>query len=149
MKQTFKKDEKLKSRSIIDRLFKRGSKEVQTFYLFPFRVLYFEKILDTGFQMPDAFSVSDSAVFLKEIPSPLPQVLFSVSKRNFKRAVDRNLIRRRCREAYRLHKSILTANPEVPYPASIAFLYLAKEISTYDVIEKAMIKVLNKMAETK
>ena len=84
-----------------------------------------------------------------KVPSPLPQVLFSVSKRNFKRAVDRNLIRRRCREAYRLHKAILTANPEVPYPTSIAFLYLAKEISTYDVIEKAMIKVLNRMAESR
>ena len=141
MKQTFKKDEKLRSRSIIDRLFKRGSKEVHTFYLFPFRVLYFEEI-------PDDSSVSDSAVPLKKVPAPLPQVLFSVSKRNFKRAVDRNLIRRRCREAYRLHKSILTANPEVPYLSSIAFLYLAKEISTYDVIEKAMIKVLNKMAQS-
>ena len=83
-----------------------------------------------------------------KVPSPLPQVLFSVSKRNFKRAVDRNLIRRRCREAYRLHKYILLQNPKVPYPTSIAFLYLAKEISTYDVIEKAMIKVLNKMAES-
>ncbi len=88
---------------------------------------------------------SDSAATSQGVPSPLPQVLFSVSKRNFKRAVDRNLIRRRCREAYRLHKSILLLNPEVPYPTSIAFLYLAKEISTYDVIEKAMIKVLNKI----
>lgn len=149
LKQTFKKDEKLRSRSIIDRLFKRGSKEVQTFYLFPFRVLYFERIVDVGYQILDDSSVLENAVPFKEVPSPLPQVLFSVSKRNFKRAVDRNLIRRRCREAYRLHKNILTANPEVPYPASIAFLYLAKEISTYDVIEKAMIKVLNKMAETK
>ena len=149
MKQTFKKDEKLRSRSIIDRLFKRGSKEVQTFYQFPFRVLYFEKLPDSGFQILDDLLVADSSDTSKEVPSPLPQVLFSVSKRNFKRAVDRNLIRRRCREAYRLHKSILTANPEVPYPTSIAFLYLAKEISTYDVIEKAMIKVLNKMAESK
>ena len=150
LKQTFKKDEKLRSRSIIDRLFKRGSKEVQTFYLFPFRVLYCERIVDVGYQILDDSSVLENAVPFKEVPSPLPQVLFSVSKRNFKRAVDRNLIRRRCREAYRLHKSILTANnPEVPYPTSIAFLYLAKEISTYDVIEKAMIKVLNKMAETK
>lgn len=104
---------------------------------------------DSGSQILDDLLVADSSDSSPKVPSPLPQVLFSVSKRNFKRAVDRNLIRRRCREAYRLHKSILTANPEVPYPTSIAFLYLAKEISTYDVIEKAMIKVLKKMAESK
>jgi ribonuclease P protein component len=103
--------------------------------------------------MPDAaYSTLDNSLILNssdalsKVPSPLPQVLFSVSKRNFKRAVDRNLIRRRCREAYRLHKYILLQNPEVPYPTSIAFLYLAKEITTYDVIEKAMIKVLRQMA---
>ena len=100
--------------------------------------------------MLDDSSLLENAVSLNGVPSPFTQVLFSVAMRNFTRAVDRNLIRRRCREAYRLHKSILTANnPAVPYPTSIAFLYLAKEISTYDVIEKAMIKVLNKLAETK
>lgn len=136
MKQTFKKDERLRSRRTIDRLFKRGSTEVQTFYLFPFRVLY---------------------LTAPQATSTLPEVLFSVSKRNFKKAVDRNLIRRRCREAYRLHKAILTSptemsvNSELPlsaeFPTSIAFLYLAKEKQAYDVIEKAMVKVLSKMAE--
>ncbi|MPR34623.1 ribonuclease P protein component [Salmonirosea aquatica] len=147
MKQTFKKDEKLRSRSIIDRLFKRGSKEVQTFYLFPFRVLYFEGTSEARHSTFDDSILSETSDTYQGVPSPLPQVLFSVSKRNFKRAVDRNLIRRRCREAYRLHKPILLQNPEVPYPTSIAFLYLAKEISTYDVIEKAMIKVLRQMAK--
>lgn len=99
---------------------------MHTFYLFPFRLLY----------------IYDSPA--ESLP---PEVLFSVSKRNFKKAVDRNLIRRRCREAYRLHKSLLTQNPEVRLPSSMAFLYLAKEKAAYDVIEKAMCKVLNKLAK--
>lgn len=148
LKQTFKKDEKLRSRSIIDRLFQRGNKQIQTFYQFPFRVLYFESTPKVPQSTDDGSGLSDAPNAPLRVPSPLPQVLFSVSKRNFKRAVDRNLIRRRCREAYRLHKSILTVSSEVPYPTAIAFLYLAKEIGTYDVIEKAMSKVLKKMAET-
>lgn len=148
LKQTFKKDEKLRSRSTIDRLFQRGNKQIQTFYVFPFRVLYFESTPDARLSTGDDSGFLNNSNAPQEVPSPLPQVLFSVSKRNFKRAVDRNLIRRRCREAYRLQKSALTVNSEVPYPTAIAFLYLAKEISTYDVIEKAMSKVLKKMAES-
>ncbi len=99
---------------------------MHTFYLFPFRVLYL-------YEAPTAVPV-------------FPQVLFSVSKRNFKKAVDRNLIRRRCREAYRLHKAVFLANPERTPPASVAFLYLAKEKTAYDVIDKAMSKILQKLA---
>jgi len=137
LKQTFKKGERLRSRRTIDRLFKRGSTEIHTFYLFPFRVLYLTAPLP---------------------PSSLPEVLFSVSKRNFKKAVDRNHIRRRCREAYRLNKAssillaedpiIVTGTSPAEIPTSIAFLYLAKEKQAYDVIEKAMVKILSKMAES-
>jgi len=139
LKKTFKKDEKLRSRSIIDRLFKRGNPEVQTFYGFPFRVLYIKE--EGGREIGEGQHAPTP-------PLPHPQVLVSVSKRNFKRAVDRNLIRRRCREAYRLHKHLLTENPQASSPSSVAFLYLAKEISPYDVIEKAMVKILQKMADS-
>ncbi|WP_215241092.1 ribonuclease P protein component [Dyadobacter helix] len=126
MKQTFRKNEKLCSPKIIGRLFQRGSSDVHTFYLFPFRVLY---LYDP----------------LKEAEPT--QVLFSVSKKNFKKAVDRNLIRRRCREAYRLQKEILVSGSSAARPAYIAFLYLAKETSTFSVIEKAMGQSLARLSK--
>ena len=151
MKKTFRKDEKLRSRSTIERLFQRGNAEVQTFYIFPFRVLYIKEDYGRWTGPPVRLDTGHSDETSSEVKLPRsnpPKVLFSVSKRNFKRAVDRNLIRRRCREAYRLHKSILTQHPEVLSGASVAFLYLAKEISTYDVIEKSMIKILRRMTDS-
>ncbi|WP_084299594.1 ribonuclease P protein component [Dyadobacter tibetensis] len=121
MKQTFSKNERLCSPKLIGRLFQRGSSEVHTFYLFPFRVLY---------------------IYDPQQASQPTQVLFSVSKRQFKKAVDRNLIRRRCREAYRLHKALLYTDPDLGRPSYVAFLYLAKDISTFSVIDTSMQKLL-------
>ena len=71
------------------------------------------------------------------------QVLFSVPKRQFKHAVDRNLIRRRMKEAYRLHKQLLTGN------FNIAFIYIGKGIEDYKAIEKGMKSALKKVLAVK
>ncbi|WP_109677199.1 ribonuclease P protein component [Dyadobacter jejuensis] len=127
MKQTFSKSERLCSPKIIGRLFQRGSSEVHTFYLFPFRVLY---------------------IYDPEREALPTQVLFSVSKRQFKKAVDRNLIRRRCREAFRLHKSQMYTVDPACRPAYVAFLYLAKDSSTFSVIDTAMEKLLGRLVRS-
>ncbi|MFN4146204.1 MAG: ribonuclease P protein component [Runella sp.] len=122
MNQNFKKSERLCSKKIIDRLFEKGSTQVQTSYLFPFKVFYL---------FDDARSAS--------LP---PQVLFSVSKRYFKKAVIRNLLRRRCREAYRKNKTLLWTAPHSQPPAYIAFVLIAKEEVSYEKIEKSIQRIL-------
>ena len=64
------------------------------------------------------------------------RILVSVPKRFFKRAVKRNLLKRRIRESYRLQKELL------PVPVDIAFLYQAREVLSYDEIFAAMTAVL-------
>ena len=69
----------------------------------------------------------------------LNRVMFSVSKRNFKRAVKRNLLKRRLRESYRLNKAILTSDT---VKTDILFIYIGKEVHEYSLISKAMCGVL-------
>lgn len=69
------------------------------------------------------------------------QVLIWAPKSLFKHAVDRNLLRRRMREAYRLSQSSKLSTQNY----RIAIYYMDKQIHPYAVIEKAMIKALKKL----
>lgn len=137
IKQTFPKSEHLCSKKIIGSMFGKTS-QAQSAFVFPIKAVFLNDELE---MMNDECKKEISINQLANYPLTAPQVLFSVSKRSFKRAVDRNLIRRRIKEAYRLNKSFLANN----FPPYIAFIYVAKEILPYQNIEKSIKSVLKKL----
>jgi len=117
---SFSKPERLKSKKIISQLFEEGS----SFSVFPLRVVYLKN--------PDS----------KE----KLQIAITVPKRSFKKAVSRNLLKRRIREAYRLNKGLLLDHiPLEAEPYAIMFIYTAREILESPKIHKSMIKVLKQL----
>jgi len=76
-------------------------------------------------------------------------VAISVPKRLFKRAVDRNLLKRRIREAYRIHKSLYYPRlEEMNIRINLVIQYQQKEILDFRTIENGVQKVLEKMLNT-
>lgn len=76
------------------------------------------------------------------------KVLFSVPKRNFKRAVKRNLLRRRMREAYRLNKvSLSGAAATKDKQLELAIIYSAKELHDFKTIHNGIGRILGQIVE--
>ncbi len=71
--------------------------------------------------------------------------LISVPKKRLKHAVDRVTMRRRCREAYRLNRHLLPASGAAA--ADIAFVYVGAGLTDYCHTERAMKKILTRIAE--
>lgn len=115
---TFKKNERLRSKKAIKALFASKSSG----FTYPFKYLIFP---------------NQSIKY--------HQVLISVPKKQFKKSVDRHLINRRIKEAYRLNKHILTC--EIKY--DIAFIYVAKEILSFTDIEKKVSLTLQQINKLK
>jgi ribonuclease P protein component len=68
------------------------------------------------------------------------RIVVSVPKRSFKRAVKRNLLKRRIREAYRRHKDLLGPGFDV------VFIYILPTVATYDVVFADMTSVLKELS---
>jgi len=121
MKNFFKKEERLCNKRLINALYLSGS----SFILYPYKVVFYPT---------------------DELDVPV-QVLISVPKRRFKRAVDRNLLKRRIREAYRLQKNKLL------YPflggghILLSIQYIGNKIENYDLISKKMTALFLKLQD--
>ncbi len=111
MKLSFNKTEKLKSKTLIDKLFTEG----KSVSVFPLRLVY----------LPTTFCENIIA-----------KTGVSVSKRQFKTAVHRNHIKRLMREAYRLNKVHYFNNITTQYAFMI--LYIGKEKPTFNKVENTM-----------
>ncbi len=112
------KSERLHADKLIKELFNEGS----SFFLYPFKVQFLVK---------------------NEQGNGTSQVLFSVSKKKIKRAVGRNFVKRRIREAYRLNKYLI---PSTAPTMSIGFIYVSSELMEFPEIQAKLILALRKLA---
>ena len=120
-RQTFRKEERLKSGKVIRQLFSSGD----SFFIHPVRLNW---LLHPG-----------------EGKYPA-KVLISVSRKNFRKASDRNHIKRILREAYRRNKYILHEFlREKKLHCNFSLVYIGKEALNYSQLEEKIIKLLERL----
>lgn len=116
---TFKKNERLCSRKDIEQLYAGG----QVFYVNSFKIIFLVQ---------------------KDSPVNLCQVVFSAPKKMFPRAVDRNLLKRRLREAYRLNKPVFYQElSEKNISLHLLVQYNTKNILSFEEIATNMKQAIN------
>ena len=118
---TLKKEERLCSHTVIEKLFSEG----ESFFIFPFKVVFIIRKKD------DCVSA---------------QAAFAVPRKVCKRAVDRNAVKRKMREAYRLNKQILYSSLK-DLQVSVMFIYVGKEKKDTLKIENSISQCLSKLSK--
>ncbi len=121
--KTFVKAERLCSKKEIQSIIDQN----QTIFVYPFKCYYI---------------ISD-----KKSDVDCNQMTVSVSKRLFKKAVIRNLIKRRTKEAYRLHNKSIYCDSQFNQikKIQIIFVFISKEILPYADIEKSVVQILERL----
>ena len=121
--QTFRKAERLKSKKLISELFQVG----RSFNVYPLRVVW-----HAGNE---------------ELTSPA-SVLITVQKKKIKKVYQRNLLKRRIREAYRKNKkAFYEFLSEQETTCVLAIIYTSGEITSYDDIEKKIIYIFQRLQQ--
>lgn len=131
MHQTFRRAERLKSRKLIKAVF-AARQSVSTW---PIRLIWLHRPIPSS-QGADEL--------------PPVQVAFAVPRKHLRRAVARNKVRRRLREAWRLHKHELYSAMARRRcrPLAVVVLYLGKGVLPWREIEPAMVRAMQRLART-
>lgn len=124
MNFTYPKNEKLKSKITIGLLFSEG-KSVSKY---PLRLVYYSGSLENS-----------------ETSGQKIKMGVSVSKKHFKKAVDRNYFKRVLRETYRLNKHLLLDNLDKPY--AFMLFYQSKDRLSYEEINTKTIQLFEKFLQ--
>ena len=120
---TLKKEERLTSKKLIDQLFAEG----QTVLVPPFKFLWITSELEANYPM---------------------QIAFSAPKKHFPKAVDRNRIKRLCREAYRHNKHIAYDYLDLNHTQCAAMLiYTEREMPILKELKSKIITTLERFID--
>lgn len=123
-RETFKKSERLCSKKTFDELFEKGN----SFFCHPFQVIWI--FVSPGLKSP-------------------AQVAISVSKRSFRKAVSRNLIKRRIREAYRREKHLLYEYlNKAGIKIAFIIIYKGDRIPDFNEIRPAVSQMIRKLVSS-
>ena len=126
--------ERINSKKQIARLFRGGGSKAMT--ASPLRMVYMADSRQTDSQPSDGHQ-------------PMAQMMVSVPKRYFKRAVKRNYVKRQVREAYRLNKHILVNHltQKADKTVSLCFIWTSDRLLPTAEVMKRMANLLTRLVE--